>query len=433
MDTAPLKSKAVRLLKEFKGSGYAFGVGCLDSAGGFAAGLGRTALIIGNTGHMGDVVDKVSSSLARHEVARVGPDAVPGAGANAPREDVYRIESDIMHFRPDCIIAVGGGSTIDAAKAANVLAALGSHSPEIDTYFGTGMVSAALKQTGASLKPFIAVQTVASSGAHLTKYSNVTDPAAGQKKLIVDDAIVPLRAVFDYSVTTGMPAGLTADGALDGMAHCLEVFFGAAPDRFAQIQEIALTGIELIVRYAARALEAPQNLEAREALGLATDLGGYAIMVGGTNGAHLTSFSLVDVTSHGRACGIMNPYYTVFYSPAIERQLRLVGDIFRRAGFLSSPTDALTGRDLGVAVAEAMIAFGRSIKAPSRLADLPGFTEGHIARALKAAKDPQLEMKLKNMPVPLSAALVDEYMGPILRAAAAGDFSRIKTLHSTTS
>ena len=46
-------------------------------------------------------------------------------------------------------------------------------------------------------------------------------------------------------------------------------------------------------------------------------------MIGGTNGGHLTSFSLVDVTSHGRACALTNPYYTVFFAPAIEPALRL--------------------------------------------------------------------------------------------------------------
>jgi len=74
----------------------------------------------------------------------------------------------------------------------------------------------------------IAIQTAASSGSHLTKYSNVTDPVVGQKKLIVDEAIIPTKALFDYQVTTSMPPALTIDGALDGIAHCLEVFEGVS-------------------------------------------------------------------------------------------------------------------------------------------------------------------------------------------------------------
>jgi alcohol dehydrogenase len=424
-----LVNQAKALMKEFKGENYTFGLHCLDAVGQYASGYGKTALVIANSGDfLKPVVNQVTASLAKHGVKIAGERIVPDAGPNCPREDVYRIESYILHFKPDSIVALGGGSSIDAAKAANLLATLGEFSPEIDTYFGTGLVSAALKQTGKQLPPVIAVQTAASSGAHLTKYSNITDPVAGQKKLIVDEAIIPARAVFDYAVTESMPTSLSIDGALDGIAHCLEVFFGVGADRFDQVKEFALTGIELAVQYAKRVIDNPHDLEAREALGLATDLGGYAIMAGGTNGAHLTSFSLVDIASHGRACGIMNPYYTVFFAPAVQKQLRLVGAVYQRAGFITADLGKLSGRELGIAVAEGMVAFNRSINSPTKLTDLPGFTAAHIRRALAAAQDPQLEMKLKNMPVALNAALVEEYMGPILAAAQTGDFSVIKNL-----
>jgi alcohol dehydrogenase len=423
-----LKAKAVSLLKQYKGGNYAFGLNTLDMAGEYSGGFGKTALLIANYTYLKPVTDRVIASLEKHGLKLAGDRIVPDAGPNAPREDVYRIESYILHFKPDCVVAVGGGSSIDAAKSANVLAALGEYSPEIDTYFGTGLVSGALKKTGKQLLPLIAVQTAASSGAHLTKYSNITDPVAGQKKLIVDEAIIPARSVFDYGVTESMPASLSIDGALDGIAHCLEVFYGAGPSDFDRVKEVALTGIELAVQYAGRVIANPHDLEAREGLGLATDLGGYSIMMGGTNGAHLTSFSLVDVASHGRACGLMNPYYTVFFAPAVERQLRLVGAIFRRAGFIRDDLEKLAGRALGLKVAEGMAAFSKSIHSPTKLAELPGFNDDHIRRALAAAKDPQLEMKLKNMPIPLQASEVDEYMTPILEAAQTGNFDLIKNM-----
>jgi alcohol dehydrogenase class IV len=169
-------------------------------------------------------------------------------------------------------------------------------------------------------------------------------------------------------------------------------------------------------------------LGAREALGLGTDLGGYAIMIGGTNGGHLTSFSLVDVLSHGRACAITNPYYTVFFAPAIEKPLKLLGRIYKDAGLTQADIDALSGRELGIAVAEAMIALSQRINLPVTLSEVTGFTDGHIERALAAAKNPQLKMKLQNMPVPLTAEMVDEYMGPILEAVKDGDLSRIKNV-----
>jgi len=177
----------------------------------------------------------------------------------------------------------------------------------------------------------VAIQTAASSGAQLTKYANITDVHTGQKKLIVDEAVVPVQPVFDYAVTLGAPPALTADGALDGIAHALEVLYDSMGKPYHErMLEVAGTGIGLVVEYLPKVMEDPQNREGREALGLATDLGGYAIMLGGTNGAHLTSFSLVDVLSHGRACAIMNPYYTVYFAPAIEQPLRLVGKIYHR-------------------------------------------------------------------------------------------------------
>ena len=423
-----LMEKAAGLLFAFKGDSYSYGRGVLDRTGTYAAQFGKSALVAANRRHLQSVVDAVTGSLARHGVSLAGGRVFPSARPNAPFEDIYRLQGLLLHHRPDCIVVIGGGSAIDAAKCANTLAALGTHDADINAYFGTGLVSAALAKTGWKLLPLIAVQTAASSASHLTRYAAVTDTLSLQKKIVVDDALVPARTAFDYAITGQQPLDLTIDGTLDGIAHSLEAFYGAAPDKLDRLKEVALTGIELAVGNARRLIDNPADAQARDALCLATDLGGYSIMIQGTSGAHLTSFSLVDVTTHGRACGLMNPYYTVFFAPAIEDRLRMVGEVFRRYGHISADLDRLKGRELGIAVARGMIAFNQSIGFPTRLGDLPGFTEGHIARAIAAAKDPQLESKLRNMPVPITAAQVDEYMGPVLRAAVTGDFGTIRNL-----
>jgi len=161
---------------------------------------------------------------------------------------------------------------------------------------------------------------------------------------------------------------------------------------------------------------------------MGTDLGGYAIMVGGTSGAHLNSFSLIDVLSHGRACALMNPYYTIFFAPAIEDQLRVIGNIYKKYGYLEEDPETLSGRQLGLAVAGAMIKFSKFLEFPVCLADVPGVGPEHIERCLNAAKDPQLDMKLRNMPVPLNADLVEPYMRPILEAAWDGNLETIKNM-----
>ncbi len=423
-----LKDKARKLLSEFRGDAYASGIGILSEIGDYAEAYGDSVLIISNDTYLDSAVKEIKKSLKQNKLKLAGNRVFRGSEPNAPREDIYRLANYIQTFEPDSIIVVGGGSTIDALKAANVLASLGHYSPEIDTYFGSGIVTEALEHSRNHLIPTIAVQTASSSGAHLTKYSNVTDPVSGQKKLIVDQAIIPDKSVFDYQLTETMPLKVTVDGAFDGMAHCLEVFYGIDQENYDLEKEIASTAIELIVKNTPKVVNDLENTEAREALGLATDLGAYSIMVGGTNGGHLTSFSLVDVSSHGRACGIMNIYYTVFFAPAIEDQLKVIGDIFARNGYLEEKIEGLKGRELGEAVARGMINFAREINFPTKLSELEGFSDQHIERALKAAKDPQLEMKLKNMPIPLDASMVDQYMAPILEAAKTGDLKLIKNI-----
>jgi alcohol dehydrogenase len=108
--------------------------------------------------------------------------------------------------------------------------------------------------------------------------------------------------------------------------------------------------------------------------------------------------------------------------------LKILAEIYQRHGLLEGDPSVLQGRELAEAVAEAMVRLARQVEFPTNLGEVKGFGEAHIIRALAAAKNPQLEMKLKNMPVPLTAAMVDEYMEPILRAAASGDFSLIRNL-----
>lgn len=419
-----LKEKARELMDEFKGSNYICGIGCLEKTGELAAAFGRKILLVTNLQRRDpQSFEKIVDSLSHSDLEIIG--TIKSSRPNSPKEDVLKLKKGILEANADCVIVASGGSGIDAAKAASVLADLGG---DIEDYFGVGKVNERLSKTGKSLLPYIAIQTASSSAAHLTKYSNITDLETYQKKLIIDEVIVPPKALFDYSLTKSMSASFTSDGAFDGLAHSLEVYYGATPESFQKIQEIALTGIELIVASIEKAVTDPSDMEAREALGLATDLGGYAIMVGGTNGAHLTSFSLVDILSHGRACALLNPYYTVFFAPAIQEQLRQLTELFLKHNLMERKSLNLKGRDLGLAVAKALSELGKRSGFPTTLGEIEGMSEAHINKALEAAKNPQLESKLKNMPIPLSADMVDDYMRPILEAALDGDFSLIRNL-----
>jgi len=414
--------RARELLRRFKGDAYLFGRGALDRIGPWVRQAGdRVALVRGTFAGSDGYVQRIHMALADAGVELATE--VRGARPNAPCEDVFRIRDELARAEVDAVVGFGGGSTIDATKAALVLGMAGG---QLDDYFGTSLVSKVLRRSSRSLPEFVAIQTVAGSAAHLTKYSNITDLSTGQKKLIVDDAIVPAYPAFDYETTFSEPEALTADGAFDGMSHMIEVLYGAVgKPHYALATEIVQVGLPLILEHLSDVLNDPNHHRGREALALATDLGGYAIMIGGTNAAHLTSFSLVDLLPHGRACGLMNPYYTVFFAPAIEGPLRCIGQIWRRAGLTTTDFQALAGRELGIAVGEAMLAFAREVGLPTRLADLEGFSSAHVSRALAAAKTPELRMKLQNMPIPLTAEMVDDCMGPVLEAAAQGDLALV--------
>jgi len=430
--------QAKKVLKDWKGDSYTFGEDVLEATGKYAKQYGKkAALVVTELGQswIEGPLERVRASLKANGVVF---DTVNGARPNAPREDVYRISLQVARAKADVIVALGGGSTIDAGKAAavlntytpsevmQILGASLSDADSIEPYFGTGIVTTIKQKTGRAVMPVVAVETAASSGAHLTKYSNITDPVAGQKKLIIDEAIVPPASVFDYKVTIDSPASLTVDGGLDGIAHAWEVFMGATGPSYEKIKEVAQLCMRLVVFGLQKIKTNKRDVEGRTALGLGTDLGGYAIMLGGTSGPHLGSFSLIDVLSHGRACALLNPYYTVLFAPVIQDQLKMAGSIFKEAGYIQGKIEGLSGRELGVAVAKGMIAFSKDMNFPTTLKE-SGATREHIQRMLAAAKNPQLKSKLQNMPTPMDAEKgdVDRLMSPVLEASFTGDLTLI--------
>ena len=430
--------KAEKILKEWKGDSYTFGEDILEATGKYSKKYGeKAALIVTELGQawIEKPLEGVKSSLKTNGMAF---EMINGARPNAPREDVYRISLQVARSKSNVIVALGGGSTIDAAKAAavlntyspaevmKILGASVSDADSIEPYFGTGQVSKMKEKTGRAVVPVVGVQTAASSGAHLTKYSNITDPVTGQKKLIVDEAIVPPASVFDFKITLDSPISLTLDGGLDGIAHAWEVFMGASGPAYEKVKEVAELSIRLIVYGLQKIKKDKRDLEGRTALGLGTDLGGYSIMLGGTSGPHLGSFSLIDILSHGRACALLNPYYTVLFAPVIQDQLKVAGAIFKEAGYIKKEIKSLSGRELALAVANGMIAFAKDLNFPTTLKEA-GATLEHLNRMLAAAKNPQLKSKLQNMPTSMDAEKgdVDRLMKPVLEAAFTGDLSLI--------
>ena len=133
------------MIKRFRGDKYAYGDGALSRVGPYADELGgRRALVIANrSAWLKPIVSQVILSLDQHGIKLAGDKIAPGSRPNSLTDDVYRMSLYMLLFETDCIVAVGGGITIDAAKAANVSACLGYDDPELESYYGMGLVGRA--------------------------------------------------------------------------------------------------------------------------------------------------------------------------------------------------------------------------------------------------------------------------------------------------
>lgn len=133
--------RAAALLKAFKGDTFVSGFGVLGEAGALCARLGRRAVLIRDTFPGADAyADQIARSLEQAGVTVIK--SVAGAAPNVPLEDLHRVTRELAEALPDCIVSFGGGSTIDCAKAAEVLRTLGG---SIEEYFGTGLVTAKIE------------------------------------------------------------------------------------------------------------------------------------------------------------------------------------------------------------------------------------------------------------------------------------------------
>src|SRR5512133_3070045 len=317
MTNDTLVNDALMLLKEWKGDHYISGCNSLDKTPQLLGNAQSIHIVAGKNVRKCGLLDRLLSVInsCNKKVTAVSE----GAGPNSPDRDVLRVAADIIKSKPDLVISFGGGSVIDAVKGAVVIASLGG---TLEEYFGTGLVSQKNNKVQKKMIPHVAIMTASASATHLTKYANITNVQTMQKKLVIDDAIIPDGAVFDYHISETMNIDFTNTGAFDGIGHLSEVYYGYPQNgvHFQLLNKVVATGIPLICRGLMKLLHDKNDLSARIDLGLGTDLGGYAIMLGSTNGPHLNSFSLVDLMDHGKAVALLQPYYGCYFARAIPER-----------------------------------------------------------------------------------------------------------------
>jgi len=237
-----------------------------------------------------------------------------GCQPEAPMEVVVECAKAVKDFEPDLIMAVGGGSVIDSAKAAWIL----YERPDITDL---GMISPLDKLNLRGKAVLAAVPTTSGTGSECTGAAVLHDTAAHRKIPIAHDELVPDFAVLVPEFTVTMPPKLTAGTGLDVLAHAMDAVTTPAGNEFTE--PLALKAIEMVFQWLPRAYKNGQDREARHRMIMAASIAGVAF---GMSGCHLThsfghSLGAVFNLHHGLAVGFFIPHSLQFCSKVTDKHL----------------------------------------------------------------------------------------------------------------
>ena len=254
----------------------------------------------------------------------------------------------------DAILAVGGGSVLDAAKTA--AAAIANHKPA-EKLVGTLKVK---KQP----MPLIAVPTTAGTGSETTIAAVISGTATHRKRQILDPKLVPFAAILDPELTVGLPQGNTIHTAMDALTHALEAYVStyATPetDRYAEMAAKMIYEALPVVR------EEPKNVEMREQLLVASFLAGMAFTRTYVGYVHAFAHSIGGRygVAHGLANAVLLPHIMEYYLPVSTPRLARMAQICGISGDSDESTRAR-------AFVESIAAMNQTGGVPERLAEFP--------------------------------------------------------------
>ena len=206
----------------------------------------------------------------------------------------------------DCVIGLGGGSSIDTAKAIAVLAV---HGGKLRDY------KAPHDQNEPGL-PIIAIPTTAGTGSEATKYTIVTDEETEEKMLCIGLAYLPFAALVDFELSMTKPMRLTADTGIDSLTHAVEAYVSRRANVFAD--SFALSAMRAIWANLPSASFEPHNRAAREAMMLAATQAGIAFSNSSVALVHGMSRPIGAKfhVPHGMSNAMLLPAVTEFSVPA---------------------------------------------------------------------------------------------------------------------
>ena len=226
-----------------------------------------------------------------------------------PEPTVKSIQAGVAKAREgsyDCIIALGGGSPIDSAKAIAILA---KHGGVMQDYRFPRMV---IEQG----LPVIAVPTTAGTGSEVTRFTIITDEVSDEKMLCVGIGFMPIAALVDYKLTLSLPSRITADTGIDALTHAIESYVSKKANAYSDTQAIA--AIKLIGPNLRKAYHNGADQVAREAMMLGSTLAGIAFSSASVALVHGMSRPIGAFfhVPHGLSNAMLLPSVTAFSIPA---------------------------------------------------------------------------------------------------------------------
>jgi alcohol dehydrogenase class IV len=210
----------------------------------------------------------------------------------------------------DSLVAIGGGSPIDTAKAMSVLYANGGRMRDY-------MVPNEIPKAG---PPIIAIPTTAGTGSEVTRFTVITDTESDEKMLIAGLPCCPTAAIVDYELTLTMPLRLTADTGIDSLTHAIEAYVSRRANPFTD--GLATNAMGLIAKNIRAACAEPGNRQAREAMMLGATKAGMAFSNASVCLVHGMSRPIGAFfhVPHGLSNAMLLPEITAFSAPAaLER------------------------------------------------------------------------------------------------------------------
>ena len=200
------------------------GAGSLKRLPELAKKLGKSKAYIISGPHLNKIgmVDKCKKALAE---AGIESDAFTETEGNPSTETVAKAASGFQESKADFIVAFGGGSPLDVAKAVAVIATYGGN---IIDYEGGGKVPG-------PVIPMIAIPTTAGTGSEVTAFSVITDHSRNYKLTVVSNDLLPAYAILDPELIATVPQGTAAACGIDAMVHALEAFISKAASPFSDL------------------------------------------------------------------------------------------------------------------------------------------------------------------------------------------------------